>query len=481
MAVPIRDAFRAERGASAILIAMTMVLLMGVAAVVIDGGMGFSERRQAQAAVDFASLAALHASVGANPEDAGAAEAITVAEANLPGRNLQAWAACTDPTRPPEYTIVSSLSPCVSFTENFSQARVQLPLDTLDNTFGKVIGFATLDVTAQAEAEQHSLANSDVLPYTAGPGSLVCLFSNQAPQSVAPCSGPFNGFFGYLDAALFGSSQLGNPWTCEQGTSNVRSAVNIAKGADHLMAEWDSGDPILNDHTECANLSEDINQLVVQPGSPTQGSDDGLINGVSGSINGQPFTAAPGRLEPSSTATESVRGMTLDDTPLWTYLTDDSCPWSIGITGDVDTHIEMETCLADWDPTVGSIFSVALDDHPRFGAVPIFTSYPTGAGSYLIDEFAPVWIETVYFDCNSGGGPGGAECHTIFSPGEVGGNNPCPSPITDLSINCGLNHTQHQDDIEAVTALRMEIQMLHLDTQEFFPGSESLREVSLLR
>jgi hypothetical protein len=455
-----------------------MVLLMGVAAVVIDGGMGFSERRQAQAAVDFASLAALHASIGANPEDAGAAEAITVAEANLPGRNLQAWAACTDPTRPPEYTIVSSLSPCISFTENFAQARVRLPLDTLDNTFGNVIGFASMDVTAQAEAEQISLAIGDVLPFTAGPGSSVCLFSNQAPQTVPPCDGPNSGTFGYLDIALYGSDEHGTPWTCVQGTSNTRSAVNIAKGSDHIMVEWNSGDATLNDHAECANHSEDINELVVQTGSPTAGADEGLITGVSGSINGEPFSSSPGRLQPSSESVGavSVRGISLDDTPLWTYLGDPGCNWSSSpvISGDVDTHAEMAACLDDWTSGDGDIFVQSLEDHDRFGAVPIFTMYPTGPGSYLIDSFAPVWIETIYLFCNAN------SCETVFSPGESGGSSTCPNPLTATAINCGLDESG-PDPVEAVTAFRLSIGMLHPDTQAFFPGSESLREVSLLR
>jgi Flp pilus assembly protein TadG len=477
-----RGAALSDRGASAVLIAFTMILIMGVAMVVIDGGAAFSERRQAQAGVDFASLAALHSAVGANPEDAAAAEAIAVTEANLPGRALQAWAACADPTRPPEYTIVSSLSPCVSFTENFAQARVRLPLDTLDNTFGNVLGFASTDVSAAAESVQISLAKGDVLPFTAGTGSIVCLFSNQAPQAVEPCSGPASGTFGYLDIALYGDSTLDNPITCTNGTVNVRTAINVAKGSDHLMAEWDGGAAV-NDHGVCPNKSEDINQLVVQTGSPGAAATSGLLTGVSGSINGEAFGSSDGRLEPTSesTGTVSVRNYSsLDDTPLWTYLDDPGCNWSASpvISGDVDSHNEMLACLQDWTPGDGAIFIKSLEDHNRFGAVPIFTVYPTGPGSYFIDSFAPVWIETLYFNCNASGSP---DCDTIFSPGESGGSSPCPNDfVVTPTFNCGHSDTPGPDDVEGVSAFRMSIAMLHLETQAFFPGAESLREVSLL-
>lgn len=472
-----------DRGASAVFIGITMLFLIGLSAVVIDGGIALSERRQAQSGVDFASLAALQAAVGVTPEDAGANEAIAVVAANLPGRTLL-WGAgdCDDPDRPLEYSIVSSVSPCVSFTPNFEKARVRLPVDEVDTTFGRIIGFDTLDVRTTAEAIQTINSTADILPHTAGQGAVVCLFSNQAPQTVPPCDGPFSGFFGYIDVALYGSTPLDNPFTCEQGTSNVRSAINIAKGSDHIMAEWNNPDPVLNDHAECPNRSENINELVVQPGSPTNGATDGLIRGVSGSINGQPFGAAQGRLQPSpvSTATTTVRGFTLDDVPLWNYLTPSArtCSWTNpgDVTGTADSYQEIFECLDDWNPGVGSIFQVSLDEHLRFGAIPIFVNYPTGPGSYLIDEFVPVWIETIYQNCNANA------CRTIFSPGEPGDTTPCPANLAaSPTINCGHNHTSGPDTVEGVTAFRLDVRMLHEDTQEFFPGSLSLRELSLLK
>lgn len=471
-----------DRGATAIVVALVMVLLMGIAAVALDGGRAFSEKRQAQSGVDFASLAAIVAATGANPANAGAIEAQAVVAANLPGRSLN-WAACADPTRPPEYTIVSGLTPCVSFTQNFGQARVHLPVDAVDTTFGRILGSNSIDVVAAAEVIQSTQQTADVVPFTAGSGSSVCLFSDQAPQSVPPCNGPQSGFFGYLDIALYGSPQeeLDNPPTCANGTSNVRSGINITKGSDHIMVEYDSGDPVVGDHAVCPNKSENINQLTIQPGSPTQGATEGLITGLSsGIINGRSFGGADGRLEYNATwsagSPASVRGYSLDNTPLWTYLNNPACPWApIGaVTGNVDNFQEMLACLNAW--TGGSIFSLGLEDNLRFAAVPIFTSYPSGPGSYLIDHFSPVYIETIYQRCTP------SKCWTIFSPGEAGGNAACPDNLAaSPTVNCGHSHTQGSDSVVAVTAFQLQVGMLDPATQEFFPGNQSVRTVFLLK
>lgn len=473
---------RGERGATAVFVAVVMVFLMGIAAVVLDGGRGYSERRQAQGGVDFASLASLQASTGASPADAGATEAMTVVGANLPGRTLD-WVNCSDPGRPVEYDVnVSSLTDCVSFTVNFGQARVRLPIDSLDTTFGQIIGFDNIDVRTTAEAIQGSQATADIVPFTAGSGTNVCLYSNEAPQTVPPCDGPNNGFFGYLDVALHGSpaDQLDNPPTCEQGPARVRTAINVAKGSDHIMVEWQPGDPAVHDWTVCPNLSENINQLQVQPGSADQGATDGLINGISGSINGQSFGSADGRLlyNPAwSTGSASVRGFNLDNTPLWAYLTDPSCPWAGGaVSGNVDNFQEMDDCLDAWNNGVGPIFGLSLGNQPRFAAVPIFTIYPTGPGAYLIDHFSPVYIETIYQDCNAN------KCDTIFSPGEPGGTAPCPADLAATpTINCGHSDTSGPDVVEGVTAFQLEVGMLHPDIQEFFPATSLVRTLFLLK
>lgn len=466
-----------DQGAALIIVTASLMFMMGLSAIVVDIGNAMGERRQAQSAVDFGVLAALTGAKGPNPEDAGATEAINIVDANLPGRDLEAWSTCEDPSRPLEYSRVS-WTKCISFTSNFERARVHLPDDRVGTTFARVLGTNEIVVAAAAEAEQLLQISSDVLPFTiAGDG---CLFSNQAPQTVPPCDGPSDGNFGYLDVALYGNSEKGTPQTCELGNGNDRVAINTAKGSDHNMIEYDGGTP-LNDHDECTNRSEDIDELEVKTGSASGGITDGLIDGSPSSINGQSVTPSPGRLlydASVSTGSATVRGDVLDDTPLWQFLNGNgpaSCT-----TPTPSTLSEMQDCLNAWDPSAHSdIFEKGLELHPRFAAVPVFSIYPAdptagGSTAYTIDHFAPIFLETIYQGCNAN------RCKTVFSPGETGGSSDCPDPIEPDTINCGHDEGG-SNTIEGLTSLVLKVGMLHPDTQEFFPGTLQGRELLLLK
>jgi hypothetical protein len=485
-----RRLIREDRGASALILAFSMILIMGIAAVALDGGRGFNERRQAQGAVDFASLAALQAAVSCElggctlgeSADNGAAEAIVVVASNLPGRTLD-WsktaAGCSDPNKPARFTVVPSTTFCVSFTPNLDEARVHLPDNELDTTFGAVIGMTQMTVGSEAEAGEALASSSRILPNTplGSSGAEACLFANQAPQAESPCPG-VSGFYGYLDVALYGEDDLGTPSTCTNGNTNLRIAINVAKGGDHGFVTYDPGpppDPTVNDHDACPNVNEDINEMRVETGSPTGGITDGLINGVSGSINGQPFTASPGRLvcdlATYSTDCTSVRGDNLDHTGLWEFLAS-GCP------GTTDTHAEMLTCLNSGAPR----FNSAIADHPRFAAVPVFWTTPTGPGDFTIKEFRAVWIETVYFDCTAN------TCDTVHSPGEIytppgpppGNPGPCTTPLAGTR-NCGWSDTSGPDDVEGMLAFEIDLAMLPADIADTFPSVKVERTYALTK
>ena len=487
--------YEGDAGASALLVASVMVLLMGLAAVVLDGGFGFSERRQAQSAVDFGSLAALQAAVSCETVpscsetqavDNGATEAMAVVAANLPGRTLD-WAPgiCVDANRPAEYTRVSTLTDCVSFTENFDQARVHLPDDNLDTTFGNLIGTDVITVVAEAEAGSTLQQESNVIPLTptGQTGGEVCLFSNQAPQAEDPCDGAASGFYGYLDIALYGKDNpdgsVSTPSTCNQGSTNDRIPINLTKGGDHSLVVHNSGDPIVDDFAACPDTQEDINQVRVETGSPTGAITDGLLDGTSGAINGQPYSPEVGRLACQTdpdlsdpyvwSCNNSVRGLSVDDTPLWEFLTG-------GCT--VSNHSEMVACLT---PGNSPIFAAAIADHPRFAAVPVLKPNgpnpndpaPTGPGSYRIKEFVPVWLSTIYMDCNAN------TCDTVFSPGAASAPDPC-EPSLAGTRNCGWADTSGPDDVEGLLAFALDLDMLPDEITDTFPGSETERDYALI-
>ena len=479
-----------ERGATALIVAMVMVVIMGIAAIVIDGGFGFNERRQAQGGVDFASLAALQSAVScrtsgcdiATSANNGANEAIAVVQQNLPGRSLL-WGApnCSDPDRPAEFTVISAVSPCVSFTANLDKSRVNLPPDAIDTTFGQLLGVSALTIAAEAEAGSTIASSAKIIPNTplGSAGAEACLFANQAPQAEPPCPGA-SGFYGYIDVALYGHDDpVGTPSTCTQGGTNLRIAINLAKGGDHSLVTYDPGppaDPVVNDHDACPNVNEAINEMRVETGSTTVGITDGLLIGVSGSINGQPFTASPGRLLCGSESEEcaSVRGYNVDHTGLWEYLVAGTCP------AGTDSHDEMLACL-----DAGTArFTSDIQFHPRFAAVPVFWTTPTGPGDYTIREFIPVWIETVYLDCNA------SKCDTIHSPGEdhsppgppPGDPGACPMTLAGTGErNCGWSDTSGPDSVEGMLALTIDIGMLPTDVAATFPSTDTQRTWALTK
>ena len=133
---------RSESGATALLIAISMVVLMGFAAVAVDSGILFSDRRQQQSAADGGALAAVQFAKTTLPTTncgalsgifyaacRGAEEAINVVEGTLPGRYALVgdWDTCVDATKPIEFDQTSTLSDCISFTSNLQKARVVLP------------------------------------------------------------------------------------------------------------------------------------------------------------------------------------------------------------------------------------------------------------------------------------------------------------------------------------------------------------------
>ena len=63
-----------ERGGAAILVAISLFVLVGFAALAIDGGLGFDQRRGTQNAADNAALAA--AWEACNPRDAAAPDPV---------------------------------------------------------------------------------------------------------------------------------------------------------------------------------------------------------------------------------------------------------------------------------------------------------------------------------------------------------------------------------------------------------------------
>lgn len=143
-----------EDGAVTLLVVVLSVVLFGVAALVVDLGLARDTRRQAQNAADSAALAAgnaLYLAGTANPAAAVAA-AQSYAHANF-GTTEQEWARCTDPGRPPGFTIAAGQTQCVSFGGTpWNEVRVVIPSRQVDTPLSGLLGTSHVTVGALAQA-----------------------------------------------------------------------------------------------------------------------------------------------------------------------------------------------------------------------------------------------------------------------------------------------------------------------------------------
>jgi len=502
-----------DRGATAVLVAASLVMLMGFAALAVDSGIAFNDRRQQASAADGGALAALQFAkttlatthpdcTGLTGKDKsacrGAEEAIAVIDGTLPGRyDDAAWGACDDPEDdlpPNDYTQHSFISDCISFTENFQRSRVVLPGTDVETAFGKAIGFNTIRVSAFAEAGLEMNIVGGVLPFAVGPSAggadQACFAAgDNAVIDIDPCSDGVEGTYGKLDVTLYGNEDYGTPTICT-GSNAQRMSTNLVTGTDHPMKPnppepGDPMKPVINDVANCNIISNEVNQVEVLPGN-AQGA---IADGLWGSI-GNP--SLEGRLRckdgdagegyPLGTLVSPVGSWpcvdvvnnhpeALDHTPLWHYI-DYSAPGWAGTpcrSSLVVDRTSMEACLS-WYKSPGNkptLFTEAIATSPRFAGVPRLDQDP-GLGNsikYTIKEFLPVYVETLYLGCNAN------TCSVVHSPGENSAASPppaCPTPLTAPMSSCGWTGNGNKL-IEAITGFILTLDMLPDSIAENFP------------
>ena len=525
----IRRADDRERGATAILVAVSLLVLIGFAAIAVDSGIAYADRRQQQSAADVGALAALQFAKYSLPTTncgalsvladraacRGAEEAIAVVEGTLPGRYpLASWQGCTDTNKPAEYTQGSTISPCINFTDKLKKSRVVLPGTDVATTFARVIGFDSVRVGAFAEAGLEQDIIGGVMPFAVGPSGAgsdqACFFAGDTHLlNAAPCSSGTEGNYGKLDLRTYGNDDYGTPQICG-GSNQTRMEINIVTGSDHPLRPWNTDptktpypDTVVNDNTNCPIMSEQVNQVQTGPGNA-----DWISKGLFGSpaittptlegrllckapiSSNQTFEDYPLGPYRSTRCTNpnkvnNLHAETLDHSPLWDYIKPGANAEVVGGVcapggGPIKTRAEMATCLAGWrayGPHTTSLFTPDIATSPRFGGVPILEGDPGGGfGAYLITEFRPVYIETVYIGCN-----GPVSCDIVHSPGEAPPvPAKCPSPITAAVSSCGWPSVGLKP-LEAVSAFVLTLDMLPADLAAKFPYQEGTIVYNLSR
>ena len=496
---------RNDSGATALLVALSMVVLMGFAAVAVDGGILFSDRRQQQSAADGGALAAVQfakttlattncgALTGIDLAACrGAEEAIDVVDGTLPGRYALVgdWDTCVDAGKPAEYTQSSTLSDCISFTDNLQKARVLLPGTDVDTSFARVIGFNSVRVSAFAEANLDLNQSGGVLPFAVGPsgasGTQACFFAQSSGNlDIDPCDTADEGNFGKLDVRLYKNSTMSTPEICS-GQTAQRMSTNIVLGSDHPLELVGKSPGIINDDTNCALITNEVDEVITWTGNAAGALADGLFNGIATPAT-EGRIACKGGLSTSTADENPAQGFVsnqcadinslfpedIDHTPLWDFITPGASAESGGAcVPSITDRAGMDACLVAWKAWgmhAVSLFEPELTDSPRFAAVPVLNADPgNGSGNYLITDFRPIYIETVYFKCNA------FICDVVHSPGEDTNAAPpaaCPNPMTGAITSCGWPSVGNKG-IEAVSSFMLTLDMLDDETAKNFPNQE---------
>lgn len=494
-----RSVLHDERGSTLLMVAASLLVLMGFAALAVDWGFGVNQRRADQNGADFGALAAVQkaqtTTTGtcnqAAPEDRaacnGAEAAMDIVNQNLTFTPDWTQANC-DTTKPPEYVIEAPNTNCIWFTSSLDRAWVSTPTVAVDTFFARAFGVDSVDTDASAEAGGRSLLGGAVLPFGVPAGlantSYECLRSGSHPQW-GPCAGGITGNYGSLDISLYGTEEFvqfnGNFVPTDTrcaGQTQTRLEWNIRAGVDHPMTTWSIGDPTINDRLNCPAFNAGPNQIAGQTGIGSA-LDKGLFD--SSSTYSENGTVLSGRLSRGGNQIEIKPGVFADDTPLWDSLVAGVCTGVPGVSGIVDDHAEMELCLDAWyaGSVTGVIFQTALGTEPRFGFAPqLHTDFSAGTSDYFITAFRPVFLDTTWYKCTGSGG-----CDTVHSPGEIDPSitNPTDScsGIVEPVLTCGLTDTGQ--DVAALSSYLLHPSMLPASLRDPSPGAADQLAYNLTR
>lgn len=479
MQIRLRKTIHTEDGVSLLLVTAALLVLFGFAALVVDIGAGFNERRQDQSAADVGALAAVQF---AQPNPGctsltdcqsqamanGATAAIAIADATLDTAAGADWNDAGLCGTPPSGFTATATSPCVAFentsTAKLSRAWVRIPTRETATTFGRVLGVDSLSTSAEAIADTSYVNPGSVLPFLlpATTANYGCLKTGGNPNWGTCEDLPSTGNFGAMDFFLYGSADT--PQTCS-GQTNGRFRSNIARGVDHPLGIHPTGIGAGKEEpSSCYVYGAEPDMAYAQTGVLTfQNLEGGFIYGDSVLSLTGPYD---GLLQESGGAdVKTGVGGEINETPLWNYLS-----VTTGQCNGVDTPAEMDVCLA-WAKTSGQvIFSADIVNSPRFGFTPEVweTTFLGPSQPYHIKGYKPVYVDSLYFGCSS------SDCDGVHTPTSEPPVSPCPTEPD--RITCGLPTS---GNLVAVSAYILPADILPDVAKTPSPGSDEQRRYNL--
>lgn len=415
-----------DSGATAILIALLLLLFMGIAAIAIDLSMGFNERRLDQTAADNSALAAgVELIVGGGLQNA-VDEVLAYTDDNL-GRVLTSsdWVNCEDPDAL-QVTASNPPTECISFGPSssgvaFNRIRVKIPGQTTDTTFARMLGVVGITTSAAAEVQLDNTLAGGSFPAAvfngASTGDEFCIKTGTGSVNKESCGSPSTGDFGNFQPYFYTEISPGNPQSmCTSGNQPAPLSRVMADGMDHQLGITATVPGDRRNGADCPQAPGPAFPNSVDSGSGYSNSNvtDGLIKG--GNFDGSFTGRLTRRIWGSPFGTATIFGHGIDNRPLWSYI-DTSVPGLPSVCSDAadgpdslndldenddyeQAHQNLLDCLSA--PGVpASLFDSALYESPRLTIVPEYhQSAPLGnnACCYDIKNFVPVFINGIWTD-----------------------------------------------------------------------------------
>ena len=518
-----------DRGASAITIAFMMILIMGIAAIAIDLGLGFNERRLDQTGVDTGVMAgAVELTLGGSLQDTVDA-VLTYVDANIRPVDPAEWVACADSQALIATAADFGLTPatdCISF-ETLQHIRVRIPGQTVDTNFAVFVGVDDLNTTAAAEAlaiQFPGAGNAPPFVALAGAsgGDLICLRTSSSgpmmpplidgngesvPATLGstpdPCDDatydPDTQFFGALDPDTYFNNQTGAV-TCKANLVDYA----IAAGIDHTLSYFDPAYVVGSSSPSGPNVREDgcnpvpvagVNTMPLNTGLSAAQLRCGMLtsNGGGCSSSVPPGSAGgnnvPARLHLGSNvqSTHTFLGERMDNVPLWNYMSSPLGSWPTSCStlysnrsnsdwDYFDKKDEMVNCLAAWSSGDGQLFLDSLARSPRFAWIPLLaesdlstqpSSCPSSASPKCVhfNDFIPTYLQTLYTLISGGGAAGG--CDDVLRHGVSGSVQRWGRHDAGEPISCGRTN----GNLDRLSGLVLDCEMLSLDVCVGRPGT----------
>ncbi len=413
-----------ERGATMIVMALFLTVMLGMSALVVDIGAARHAKRKAQNLSDSASLAAAQ-ELG----DATQTPAQRMADATLQVTTYvqrqqptppsgfaswnAAWTACTDPGH---LEVVSGAGSCISFggpdplttsdppvsaTEAPAKVRVRVPASTVQPYFTKAVGAPDIQVAAASTAAIASSTGSFqgrlVLPIAHGPDTDTPWTRRRfrLRRSSPPLSRPLIYDDSNLNtwdrscrkvdssssaACVFQSPRL-TSFTGEVGTSAPAALrVNMAMGLDHELGTYPPGAPFAGPPTRVCDLNA-------------------------------PATSAPSPCSTTNVASASpANHVIMAQGRRWNWGWSLLCLFGCWQSEDLPS-------MDDWRS--------AVDDSLALGTLPTSNSNNTGYFRLGTTDFCARLARPALTEGN-------------YNFGRPGGTCAPDSPTTQLQVNCGL-------------------------------------------